>query len=107
MERTTGTTICAYLFDDITVDFANLRVQKGEQLRKLTPRAFEVLVFLLENRGRIVEKQELFNEVWKDRFVSDNALTRIIKEIRQVIGDDADAPRYIETVPRHGYRFIA
>ncbi|HSK70817.1 MAG TPA: winged helix-turn-helix domain-containing protein, partial [Pyrinomonadaceae bacterium] len=60
-----------------------------------------------KNHGRIVEKQELFEQIWRENFVSDNALTRVIREIRQVIGDDAAAPRYIETVPKHGYRFIA
>ncbi|HUQ33490.1 MAG TPA: winged helix-turn-helix domain-containing protein, partial [Pyrinomonadaceae bacterium] len=49
----------------------------------------------------------LFEAVWKESFVTDNALTRMVKEIRQVIGDAADAPRYIETVPKRGYRFIA
>lgn len=95
-----------YQFGDISVDCSNLRVYKAGELRKLTPRAFEVLAYLAEHCGRIIEKQELFEQVWKETFVSDNALTRIIKEIRQVIGDDADAPRYIETVPKHGYRFI-
>jgi DNA-binding winged helix-turn-helix (wHTH) protein len=107
MAATSKNRIASSLFDDVEVDFATLRVQKGGLPRKLTPRAFEVLAYLLENRGRTVEKQELFDGVWKDRFVSDNALTRIIKEIRQVIGDDADAPRYIQTVPKRGYRFIA
>jgi TolB-like protein/Tfp pilus assembly protein PilF len=55
----------------------------------------------------VVEKQELFEQVWKENFVSDNALTRVIREIRQAIGDDASAPRYIETIPKRGYRFIA
>jgi DNA-binding winged helix-turn-helix (wHTH) protein len=55
----------------------------------------------------VVSKQELFDEVWKESFVTDNALTRMVKEIRQVLGDDADAPRYIETIPKRGYRFIA
>jgi TolB-like protein/DNA-binding winged helix-turn-helix (wHTH) protein/Flp pilus assembly protein TadD len=100
-------TIVSCLFDDVKVDCANLRVQKGGSPRKITPRAFQVLVYLLEHHGRIVGKQELFDEVWKERFVTDNALSRIIKEIRQVIGDDADEPRYIETIPKRGYRFIA
>lgn len=97
----------SYAFGDVTVDCSNLRLHKTDQLRKITPRAFEVLVYLIDHRGAIVEKQELFEQVWKDTFVTDNALTRIVKEIRQVIGDDADAPRYIETIPKHGYRFIA
>lgn len=65
-----------------------------------------MLVFLVRNAGRVVEKSELFGEVWKGTFVSDNALTKIIKEIRHALEDDANAPRYIETVPKRGYRFI-
>lgn len=94
-------------FDDVTIDAANFRLEKGGQQQKITPRAFEVLVYLVENAGRVVEKQELFEEIWQESFVSDNALTRVVKEIRQAIGDDAAAPRYIETVPKRGYRFIS
>jgi TolB-like protein/Tfp pilus assembly protein PilF len=97
----------AYKFDDVTVDCRDFRVLKTGESRRITPRAFEVLVFLLANRGRVVGKQELFDAVWRETFVTDNALTRMVKEIRRVIGDDADAPRYIETVPKRGYRFIA
>src|SRR5262245_54210649 len=98
---------CSYRFHDVVVDPGRFRVEKTGQSRKLTPRAFDVLVYLIENREHIVEKQELFDEIWKRKFVTDNALTRIIKEIRHAIGDDADAPRYVETIPKHGYRFIA
>lgn len=96
-----------YQFDDVTVDPESFRAQKNGRNVMLTPRAFDVLIFLLQNNGRVVEKQELFGQVWKDTFVSDNALTKIIKEIRQALGDDANHPRYIETVPKRGYRFIA
>ncbi|MEW6206773.1 MAG: winged helix-turn-helix domain-containing protein [Acidobacteriota bacterium] len=96
----------SYHFDDVLIDCYNFSIQKNGTPRSLTPRAFDVLLFLVENRGRVVEKQELFDQIWKDAFVTDNALTRAIKEIRQTIGDDADSPRYIETVPRRGYRFI-
>ena len=97
----------SYRFDDVIVDCDRLRIEKDGQPHKITPRAFDVLVYLVQHHGRVVEKKELFDEVWKEKFVTDNALTRTIKEIRQVIGDDADAPRYIETVPKRGYRFVA
>lgn len=96
-----------YQFDDITLDCENFHVQKDGQNITLTPRAFDVLVFLLQNNGRVVEKQEIFDSVWKDTFVSDNALTKIIKEVRQALKDDASNPRYIETVLKRGYRFIS
>ncbi|MDQ4120734.1 MAG: winged helix-turn-helix domain-containing protein [Acidobacteriota bacterium] len=95
-----------YCFDDVTVDSENFRAQKNGRNITLTPRAFDVLIFLIKNAGRAVEKQEIFEAVWKDTFVTDNALTKIIKEIRHAIDDDAAHPRYIETVPKRGYHFI-
>lgn len=95
-----------YHFDDVTVDGENFRVRKNGKDISLTPRAFDVLIFLIENSGRVTEKREIFEAVWKDTFVGDNALTKIIKEIRHVLGDAAEMPRYIETIPKRGYRFI-
>lgn len=96
-----------YYFDDVLVQPDNFRVLKCGQAKMLEPRAFALLIYLIEHRGRVVEKQELFEQVWKELFVTDNALSQEIKNIRQAIGDKADLPRYIETVPKHGYRFIA
>jgi len=96
-----------YFFDDTAVDLENFRVLKAGEPRFLEPRAFDLLIYLVEHPGRVIEKQELFEHVWKDAFVTDNALSRAIKEIRRVIGDDASSPRYIETLPKRGYRFIA
>lgn len=96
-----------YRFDDVTIDCENFRVQKDGQNIPLSPRAFDVLILLVKNAGRVVEKQEIFDQVWKNTFVGDNALAKSIKEIRQAINDDASQPRFIETVPKRGYRFIA
>jgi TolB-like protein/DNA-binding winged helix-turn-helix (wHTH) protein/Tfp pilus assembly protein PilF len=96
-----------YRFDDVIVDCHTFSVVKGLQKKGLEPRAFDVLRYLIEHSDRVVEKQELFEQVWGEKFVTDNALSRVIKEIRHVIGDSADSPRYIETVPKRGYRFIA
>src|SRR5690349_12076887 len=107
METPGPSSSASYCFDDVIVDLNNFRVLKGDEPRALEPRAFNLLVYLIENRGRVVEKQELFEQVWKETFVTDNALTRAIKQIRSAIGDEAAAPRYIETVPKRGYRFAA
>jgi TolB-like protein/Flp pilus assembly protein TadD len=66
-----------------------------------------VLTLLLRNSGQVVEKRQLFEEIWKDTFVTDNALTKVIKELRHTLGDSADEPLYVETVPKRGYKFIA
>ena len=95
-----------YTFGEFTLDTANFRVLKGGEQQKMTPRAFEVLLLLVENTGRVVSKQEIFDGVWGETFVTDNALTRMVKEVRQVLGDNAESPVYIETVPKRGYRFL-
>jgi TolB-like protein/DNA-binding winged helix-turn-helix (wHTH) protein/Flp pilus assembly protein TadD len=107
MENATAGNSDSYHFDDIVVDCRNFRVLKQSQPKPLTPRAFDVLRYLIEQRGRVVEKQELFERVWRDSFVTDSALAREIKEIRRALSDDAAAPRYVETVHKRGYRFIA
>src|SRR5688500_20317530 len=66
-----------------------------------------VLHYLVENRGRLVSKEELIQAVWGETFVTDNALTRVIAQLRKALGDSAKQARYIETVPTQGYRFIA
>jgi TolB-like protein len=99
--------LSTYYFDDVVVERDNFRVLKRDRAKMLEPRAFDLLVYLIEHHGRVVEKQELFEQVWKQSLVTDSALTQEIKQIRHAIGDDAGAPRYIETVPKRGYRFIA
>ena len=97
----------SYCFGDVVVDRELFRVLKRGQVRTLEPRAFELLIYLIEHRDRVVEKQELFDQIWKESFVTDDALTQEIKNIRRAIGDTAGDPHYIKTVPKHGYCFIA
>ena len=97
----------SYSFDDVTLNAESFDVQKGGLDIVFRPRMFDVLLYLVRNPGRVVTKQEIFDDVWKDTFVEDNALARIISEIRTALGDNAAQPKYIETVPKRGYRFIA
>lgn len=106
METSNGLDGSLYYFDDIAVDRGTFEVRRSGEHRSLTPRAFDVLVYLIRERDRVVEKQELFEQVWKESFVTDNSLTRVVKEIRRELGDSAAAPKYIETVHKRGYRFI-
>src|ERR1700720_1026820 len=96
-----------FQFDDVHVDVANARVLKSGQPVAVEPKAFSVLTYLLENRGRLVEKEELLKGVWPDTFVTENALTRAIAQLRKALGDSTAKPKYIETVPTRGYRLIA
>src|SRR5262245_15102662 len=84
-----------------------MQVRRGGQEVALEPKAFDVLRFLVEHRDRLVTKDELLDGVWRDTFVTPNALTRAIAQLRKALGDDADQPRYIETVAKRGYRFVA
>ena len=73
----------------------------------LEPKTFDVLRYLLEHRDRLVTKEELLDSVWKDTFVTPNVLTRAVAQMRKALGDDAFEARYVETVAKRGYRFIA
>ncbi len=76
---------------------------------KLQEQPFQILVLLLEQRGEVVTRDELRQKLWTaDTFVDfDNGLNIAINKLRTALGDDPDAPRYIETLPRRGYRFVA
>jgi TolB-like protein/DNA-binding winged helix-turn-helix (wHTH) protein len=96
-----------YEFDDVRVEPSAFRVLKAGRPIAIEPKAFDLLGFLIQHRGRLVEKQELLDAVWKDTAVTENALTRVVAQLRKALGDPPAEPRYIETVPTRGYRFIA
>ncbi len=83
-----------------------LLVREGEEVR-LRPRSMEVLVLLATRPGRVVSKEEIFAEVWEGNSVEDGALAHCISEIRSALGDTPRNPRYVETVPKRGYRLVA
>ncbi len=73
----------------------------------MTPKCFDILQVLVEHSGYLVEKEELMKAVWSDAFVEEGNLTQSISLLRKALGDSSDGPHYIETIPRHGYRFVA
>jgi len=94
-----------YLFDRFTVDLVRgCLMQEGEEL-KLRPKSFKALTYLVENRGRLISKEELIRVIWLDVAVTDDSLVQCLIEIRKALGGDAQ--RYIKTVPRRGYIFDA
>jgi len=78
----------------------------GRQIT-LTPKAFELLVLLVENSGHALTKEEMLTKLWPDTFVEEANLTNNISLLRRTLGDNSEAPQYIQTVPRLGYRFVA
>src|ERR1043166_3014765 len=74
---------------------------------KLSGQPFQVLAILLERPGEVVTREELQKRLWPDTFVDiDHNLNTAINKIREVLGDSAEHPRFVETVPRRGYRFV-
>jgi TolB-like protein/DNA-binding winged helix-turn-helix (wHTH) protein/Flp pilus assembly protein TadD len=96
-----------YEFGPFTLDPASFRLWRGTSEVPLTPKAFEILLLLVCERRRALTKQELFDAVWPDTAVTENTLTQRIKEIREALGDRAQEPVYIRTLPRVGFQFVA
>ena len=89
------------------LDLAEARLWRGKQEVRLTGKAFAVLRYLVTHAGELVTKDDLFQAIWPETVVSDAALTSCIKELREILRDQAQERRYIETVHRRGFRFIA
>jgi DNA-binding winged helix-turn-helix (wHTH) protein/Tol biopolymer transport system component len=96
-----------YRFAEFEVREHEFRLVKGDASIPVEPKAFRVLLYLLQNRHRLVTKDELLDAVWPETSVSENSLTRSIALLRKVLGDDTHEPRFIATVPTVGYRFVA
>jgi len=94
-------------FDGFELDEADARLTRAGQPVPLPPKPFAVLCALARTPRMLVTKNALLDAVWGHRFVTDSALKTAISEVRAALGDDPKAPRYIETVSRRGYRFIA
>jgi TolB-like protein len=96
-----------YRFGDIELDTTRVELRRGRETVALEPQVFALLALLVENRERLVSKDEIVEKVWDGRVVSDAAIASRIKSARQAIGDDGKAQRCIRTVHGLGYRFIA
>lgn len=94
-------------FGEYRIDGQNKRLMRGSENVPLTPKVFETLQILVQNAGNLVGKSELMELIWPDRFVEESNLTFNIKMLRKALGDSSNDPKFIETVPRRGYRFIA
>ena len=96
-----------YEFDDFRLNPADHSLLASGKAVPLTPKSFEILVALIESKGRLVTKDELMRKIWPDSFVEEANLTVNVSTLRKALGDTADHQQYIETVPKLGYRFIA
>lgn len=94
-------------FDEFTLDVRERRLLRGAEVLRLSPKAYDVLVVLVRQRGRLVTKEELLKRLWPKSFVEEGSLNVYVSALRKALGEDAHRPIYIETVARSGYRFIA
>jgi DNA-binding winged helix-turn-helix (wHTH) protein len=96
-----------FRFDRFTLDPRDRQLRRDDLPVELNARYLDALALLVREAGKLVSKDRFLDEVWRGVPVTDEALTQCIKTLRRQLGDDAARPRFIETVPKHGYRFIA
>ncbi len=94
-------------FGDVEVDVAAMNLRRSGEPIAIEPQVFDVLRYLIENRDRVVTKEELLDQVWGDRFVSNSAMTSRIQSARAAVGDDGRRQSVIRTVHGRGYQFVA
>jgi eukaryotic-like serine/threonine-protein kinase len=96
-----------YYFGEFVLDPARRTVSRADSLVGLTPKAFDVLLFLVQNPNRLVTKEELLQAVWGDTFVEEGNLTQYISHLRKALRDNSEDTRLIVTIARKGYQFTA
>src|SRR6185503_322279 len=96
-----------YQFGSFSLDPVKRRLKRDGEVVKLTPKAFETLLVLVEQRGKTIEKDELLNKVWAGTVVEENNLNQSITALRKSLGDSREKREYIATIPGVGYRFVA
>lgn len=103
----TKTSNRVFEFSSFRVDVAERKVFRDGEVVVMTPKVFDILLVLLENRGNTVEKDDLIRQIWVDTFVEEGSLNRNISTLRKALGDDSSEQKFIKTLPKRGYRFTA
>ncbi|MFC5527104.1 winged helix-turn-helix domain-containing tetratricopeptide repeat protein [Rhodanobacter ginsengisoli] len=96
-----------YRFSPFELDMAKFELRADGEVRPVEPQVFALLALLVENRERMVSRDEIVEKVWDGRIVSDSAIASRIKSARQALGDDGTTQRFIKTIHRQGFRFVA
>lgn len=97
----------SFHFDRFALDPNDRQLRRDDAPVEINARYLDALILLVREQGKLVSKERFLEEVWRGVPVTDEALTQCIKSLRRQLGDDAARPRFIETAPKHGYRFIA
>ncbi len=95
-----------FLFGDYALDIDRRELTRGSELISVGPQVFDLLVYLVQNRARVVSKDDLLEAVWHGRIVSESTLTSHINAVRKAVGDSGEKQRLIRTVARKGFRFV-
>src|SRR5476651_98010 len=95
-----------YVFEGYALDTDRRELRRGADLASLEPQVFDLLVYLIENRERVVSKDDLLAAIWGGRSVSESSMTSRINAARSAIGDSGVQQRLIKTLPRKGFRFV-
>jgi DNA-binding winged helix-turn-helix (wHTH) protein len=96
-----------YLFEHYALDTERRELRRDGALVAIEPKVFDLLAHVIENRRRVVSRDDLLAQVWDGRIVSESALASCINAARRAIGDSGEAQRLIKTLPRKGIRFVA
>jgi len=95
-----------YEFGPFRLDQAEGQLLRNDEVVQITPKAFETLVLLIERAGKLIEKEELLQTLWPDTFVEEANLTHHVWRLRKTLEESKDGEKYIETIPKRGYRFV-
>ena len=95
-----------FLFEDYALDIGRRELSRGSELISVGPQVFDLLVYLVQNRTRVVSKNDLLEAVWRGRIVSESTLTSHINAVRKAVGDSGERQRLIRTAARKGFRFV-
>ena len=94
-------------FGSFQLDVGERVLRRGEEVVQLTPKVFDLLIVMVENPGRLLEKEDLLKSLWPDTFVEEANLSVHVSALRKALGESPTESLYIETVPKRGYRFLA
>ena len=95
------------LFPPFRLDTVNYRLWRGDELVQIAPKAFDALRYLVEHAGQLVTQDEMLEALWPETYVNPDVVKKYVLEIRKVLGDRPDEPKFIETTRKRGYRFVA
>ena len=96
-----------YQLGNIEIDEDNFKLFDNGQLIAVEPQVFDLIIYLIKHRDRLISRQELFEQLWTGREVSDTSLSNHIKSARKVLGDDGNLQHVISTIRGRGYQFVA